>query len=116
MQVESEKSAEIVDVVERLAADLGPTAFQIVDHWKVDLCAIGIASPAEPRQLAYISTFRSEPSRFSLELETPGPTDEVTDYGVAGTWDSLSYEDLRERVGDHLTRCNDPVQSLNNYD
>jgi len=36
------------------------------------LCAVGIASPANPRVVAYLSTWRQPPDSYHLELELPG--------------------------------------------
>lgn len=100
------KETRIIELVERLWTDLGVESFRVVDHWPADLCAIGLASIGNPRQLAYISTYHAPSgARFQgyfLELETPGDTDEISDYKVAATHEGLGYRQLRELLVGHL--------------
>ena len=97
----SNKDPAIVAVLAKLSRDLGAQAFEVIDHWDADPTAIGIARTAEPRRLAYI-TADTTSGHFFLELESPGATQDPTDYVVAGRWDSVEYEELRAQVAKHL--------------
>ncbi|MGH3166547.1 MAG: hypothetical protein ACRDN0_11735, partial [Trebonia sp.] len=50
-----EKGPDLTELVERLRRDLPPGAFDIVDHWKEDLVATGLARPDYHRVLVYIA-------------------------------------------------------------
>ena len=58
-----EKDPPLLAVLAQLQRDLGAAAFVVADDWKADLCAIGIASPANPRVLAYLSTWQQPSNR-----------------------------------------------------
>jgi hypothetical protein len=98
------KEAPLLAFLSQLRQDLGDTAFVVADHWESDACAVGIANPQNRRVLAYVSTCSQPEDRYYLSLELPGESDEATDYRLAGTWESIGYSELRERVADHLIR------------
>src|SRR2546425_853755 len=102
MGINLEKDPALLAILARLERDLGATAFVVADDWEADLCAVGIASPANPRVVAYLSTWRQPPDRYHLELELPGESECRTDYRVAGRWDSIEYGELRDRIAQHL--------------
>ena len=102
MNSDLEKDPSLLAVLARLRHDLGEVAFVVSDHWEMDLCAVGIASPKDPRVLAYLSTWQQPPDRYYLELELPGESDDNTDYHVAGKWESIGYPELREQIARHL--------------
>ena len=96
-----DKDERIIDLLARLRADLGEDAFDVVDHWKPDLCAIGIAMPTDHSQLFYISTHGHGDDEFDYELEiAPQSPDDIFD--VAGRGDADSYSTLLGIVREHL--------------
>jgi hypothetical protein len=100
-----EKDPAILDVLEGLRARLGRSAFEVVDHWECDLCAIGIASPRHHGVLVYISTLGQPAGRFYAELELPPAPGDDFPYQVAGTFESLDFERLAAVVTEHLARA-----------
>ena len=38
----------IPTILDRLRSDVGPHAFDVLDYWNGDLCAVGIACPSGP--------------------------------------------------------------------
>jgi hypothetical protein len=102
MQTPGEKDLTIRQVLTRLEADLGPRVFVLADHWEQDLMAVGIACPLETGRLVYISTYRSPPGRYDVELELPPEPGSDSLYSNAGRFDSVEYETLREIITTHL--------------
>lgn len=83
----------------RLDQRLGRGTFQIVDHWESDLDAIGVAHPRNRELLAYIAACGCD--EFYVELELPHARSELP-YSVAGTFRSLTFDDLADIVAKHL--------------
>jgi hypothetical protein len=101
-----EKDPAILQVLERLAARLGPKTFDIVDHWDCDLTAVGVANPKDHRILAYISTFGMPEGRYIVELELPPEPGRKLPYHIAHTQSGLDFEQLVAKVRTHLARDN----------
>jgi len=99
-----DKDPIIVALLRRLRKYLGPSAFDIVDHWESDLCAIGIASPRDHGVLAYISCFGEPEGRYHVELELPPSPDGDLPFQVAGRYNDLDFEALADVVSNHLKR------------
>jgi hypothetical protein len=59
----------IASVVARLRERLGAGAFDAVEYWDADLCAVGIAAPRAPTRLVYISVCDKPAGRFDVALE-----------------------------------------------
>jgi len=102
MNLVSQKHESIVATISALTTRLGRDAFDIVDHWDGDLCAIGIASPDNHGVLAYISTYERQ-DRFFVSLELPPDPDEDYPYKNAGSTEAASIDELVEIVHNHLT-------------
>ena len=102
MRARQNKDRSILDVLTLLRRDLGGAAFVLVDHWEDDLAAVGIARADNERVLAYISTYGLAPGRYYLELETPGPSADTTDYHVVQRSESMDYEALCRAVAKHF--------------
>ena len=49
------KDKTILSLIDRLKALMGVDAFDVVDRWDADLCAIGIARPDNHQLLVYVS-------------------------------------------------------------
>ena|SRR5947208_15413455 len=98
-----EKDPAIVRVLERLREQLGE-AFDTVDHWESDLCAVGIASPRNHGVLVYISTFAEPPDRYHVELELPRVPGNPSPYEPAGILTELDFAQLVVIVREHLRR------------
>ena len=95
-----DKEQQIIALITRLRADLGHGAFDIVDHWAPDLCAIGIACSAEHSQLVYISTYNQPAGKYDYELET-APRSDGDIYDVAERGDA-DYDSLIRIIRRHL--------------
>ena len=95
------KDVSVDLVLERLRADLGGDSFTVVHHWDGDLCAVGVARPADPRYLVYISTWPPERGTFTYECERPS-ADPDAPYDSDGMVEDVSHEDVRETVRRHL--------------
>ncbi len=96
------KDISIRRMLARLARRLGCQRFDIVDHWEIDLCAIGIASPRNHGVLVYISTYRKHPTRYDVELELPPTPGNDFPYEVASRHSNLTFEELVRVVRAHL--------------
>jgi hypothetical protein len=59
------KDESITRLLEQLRRRLGVDAFDVVDHWKCDLRAIGVARPDNHSVLVCISTFGKPGSSIS---------------------------------------------------
>lgn len=97
-----DKAAAIVAALDWLRSRLGPEAFVVNDHWETDLCAVGIASPRDPRVLVYITCYGERPERIGYELELPPPPGAEFPYQVAGQGSAVTLEELAEVVAGHL--------------
>lgn len=101
MNLVNHKHERIVEAISALTLRLGDDAFDILDHWEGDLCAIGIASPDNHGVLVYISTFERL-DRFYVSLELPPDLPEDFPYKNAGSMEAGSIEELIEIVRGHL--------------
>jgi hypothetical protein len=105
----ADKDPAILAVVERLGSWLGSGAFIVVDHWKLDACAIGIASPRNHGVLVYIFCRGEPPDRYGYELELPPQRGDDCPYEIAGAGRGLSFEELAGVVAGHLKRAESEV-------
>jgi hypothetical protein len=96
------KDDSVTSVLERLRQDLGPAAFEVVDHWDYDLCAFGVARPDDHRYLVYISTWPPARGLFNYECERPSTTAEAV-YDSDGMIEGATYDELRAAVRTHVT-------------
>jgi len=85
-------------VIDRLCSDLGPEAFDVVDHGD-DPYAIGIARRSDHAFRVYICTYPDKAIDF--KSETPA-TDPTIPYSSDGMVESGSYEDLLAAARSHL--------------
>jgi len=100
-----DKDPTVLAVLDRLAARLGPTAFDVVDHWDCDLTAVGVARPDDHRVLAYISTFNMPAERYVVELELPRDEAGGVPYTVARSRSAVDFGELVEMVRAHLAHA-----------
>ena len=100
-----EKHPSILNALDQLQSRLGRHAFNIVDHWEPDLCAIGIASPRNPQVLVYVSCYGELPDRFNFELELPPLPGSDSVYLVAGRDSDVSFDELASVIAQHLQRA-----------
>lgn len=94
------KSSELRLLISRLSSDLGPGAFEIVDHCDGDLCAVGFAKPGNPFELAYVCTFGQPENHYYLDLESSSSCGTVS--SVVQSYDAIPYEKLQKAVANHL--------------
>jgi hypothetical protein len=96
------KDPAVHKLLGRIRRDLGDNAFDIVDHWKDDHLAIGLALPSDHRVLAYISTFTNVDDNhlYSYYLELP-PTSAHVEYSDAGGSEDCTYDELLAALCSH---------------
>ena len=97
-----DKHTSIQEIVEKLRNELGATAFDIVDHWEADLCAVGLARPDNHAVLVYISTCSLPEKGYFASLELPSVEEDFFSYQAAGEFDDLDFEALVSIVKRHL--------------
>lgn len=88
--------------IERLQKKFGIQAFDIVDHWDGDMCAVGIARPDNHGALVYISTYNQADDRFFVSLESPSLNAEKP-YKSVGDFDKVDFKTLENIVRRHLS-------------
>ena len=98
----SGKDTTIEKVLSRLREDLGTGAFDIVDHWATDLCAVGVARPSDKRFLVYISTDPPTRGENAYQCERP-PSDDDAPYDADSMIEVATYAELLDAVRAHLT-------------
>ncbi len=108
------KDPSIIRLLDALKASLGPHAFDIVDHWKSDLFAVGIACPNNHGVLAYMSTYGQPDGRYSVSLELPPQPGDDAPYTDAGKYEVQGIEALSEVIRRHFQRGNRPQGLPNN--
>jgi hypothetical protein len=91
-----------MNVVQRLANQLGDGAFVIADHWEADQCAIGLASPHDDGVLVYIQTYDLPEGMYDIELELPLEAGDEMPYKGVGEMSQVTYSELLEIVKKHL--------------
>jgi hypothetical protein len=99
-----DKDPALLQMLAQLRALLGEGAFDIVNHWESDWCAVGVASPRDHGVLVYLSTFNCEPGFYDVELELPPPGEDAI-YSVAGKYRNVGFDDVVSTVREHLTRA-----------
>ena len=101
-----QKDKSIIRLLEQLRARLGPTAFDVVDHSQVDLCATGVARPDNHGVLVYISTFGKREGEYFVSLELPPqPGDEQCanhPYTPAGEHRVEGFDELVQTIRKHF--------------
>ena len=99
----------IVAVIEDLRARLGRDAFDVVEQWDADVCAIGLSRAGERPRLVYISTCDLPDGRYDVSLDAPGNTNEwparrsgSVPRPAAGHHAAVDFDTLCELVSAHL--------------
>lgn len=104
----TEKLPELLDLLSRLAEDLGGGSISSVDYWPEDLAATGITRVGDQSRLVYISLADDSspealPAReryfYECEVECPG---EPVPYTVTARGENATYQALRGVVKEHL--------------
>jgi len=96
------KDKSIHVLLEQLRVRLGSQAFEVLDHWDADLCAIGIARPESPIPLVYISTWRQPPGKYVVSLELSPERGSSAPYQSGGEHDGVDFEVLVSTIMRHL--------------
>ena len=99
-RLKKDKSVHVL--LEQLRSRLGDRAFEVVDHWDGDLCAIGVVRPGQPSPLVYISTWRQAPGRCRVSLERPPRPGSDEPYDPGGELEGVDIEGLVSTVMRHL--------------
>lgn len=102
MNTRFQKDQSIIRLIDGLRALLGPRAFDVVDHWESDLCAVGIARPDNHGVLVYISTSGKPGERCSVSLELPPQPGSDIPYTAAGDQDAANLNELAEIIQRHF--------------
>ena len=102
MSTQLQKDQSVIRLLDGLRARLGTRAFDVVDHWEADFCAIGIARPDNHGVLIYISTTAEEGDRCSVSLELPPQPGSDIPYTAAGDHEAASIDELVEIVRRHF--------------
>ena len=97
-----QKDQSIARILDGLRVRLGPRAFDVVDHWEADSCAVGIARPDNHSVLVYISTNGEGDDRCSVSLELPPQPGSDIPYTAAGDHNAASLDELAEIVRRHF--------------
>ena len=93
------KDPSVFEVLAWLERELGPGAFQIVDHWEGLLFAIGVATADDPGHLVYFELSNEVPGRFFYECELPRPASEdEMPYEVIETAHDVDVREDRKSV------------------
>lgn len=102
MNTENIKDPEILKMLSKLRTELGEGAFDVVDHWEADLCAIGIVRPDNHSVLVYVSTYERGEGRYWVSLELP-PIAEGVPYASAGEREVRGIRELASVVRRHFS-------------
>lgn len=100
------KDESVSELLGRLRRQLGANAFDIVDHWDADLCAVGIARPDNHGVLVYISTFGNQKDSYFVSLELPPKPDDEHwanhPYTPAGEQRVQGFDALVQIIQEHF--------------
>jgi hypothetical protein len=101
-----QKDETIIRLLAKLRERLGVAGFDVVDHWELDLCAVGIARRGESKVLVYVSTHGQPESTYFVSLELPPESGNQEwanhPYTPAGECVARSFEELVEVIRKHL--------------
>jgi hypothetical protein len=99
------KSCELAELVDRLRSDLGGDYFSEVPYWDGDQTAVGLANPADPRFLVYLSLQPGDTAAY-LECELPaGQSTPDFPYEVASSGVYTDYGQILGIIRSHLARA-----------
>ena len=97
-----QKDPRIHDVLIRLRDRLGGKAFEVIDHWDADLCAVGIGRPSDNRFVAYVSTWGLPNGRYYLSLDAPSATDRDSETEEVERYEDVDFPTLVRHVARHM--------------
>jgi len=100
--VRLKKSKSVYQLLEQLRRRLGRDAFDVVDHWDADLCAVGVSRPGTASPLVYISTWRQPPGRYFVSLEHAPEAAPDGPYKQGGEVKGLDLDKLVATIARHL--------------
>ena len=83
--------------------DLGNDAFDVVDHWDADPCAVGVAPRNDHGFLVYISSLSTTQGVYAYQCECP-PTGEAVPYDADPMVETATYAELLDAVRSHVAR------------
>lgn len=98
------KDESIKCIIANLTEKLGENYFDIVDHWKDDLCAIGISSPSNNEVLVYIATSGNVKGYYDVHLELPPETNDAFPYKSVGEYSGVNIDKLIEIIHNHFKK------------
>jgi hypothetical protein len=81
---------------------LGANAFDVVDHWDADLCAVGIARPDNHGILVYVSTYRRADQNYFVSLELPPDPGDELGYKDMGERETKGFDELVDVIRKHF--------------
>lgn len=93
-----EKDKTIFNLINRLRSTIDFHQIEIIDHWKADLCAIGLK---RGNKLVYINTFNLVHTGYDFDLELLDPHT-VDYYNVIKEGRGVTEEILISEIRQHL--------------
>jgi hypothetical protein len=96
------KERKLISTILRLSEIFGDQAFDVVDHWESNFCAVGIAQKMNHSILVYIDNFEQDNDTYHVELERPPFPGTNLPFSSAGSFEKVSFEDLCTLISRHL--------------
>ena len=91
----------VTGVLGQLRQRFATTAFDIVEYWDEDCCAVGITRPDGRARIAYISACGKQSGRYDVALEDSNE-DGTEPCEVCGRYSDVDFDRLAGLVGEHL--------------
>jgi hypothetical protein len=106
MSKTSAKHAAVAELIDTLRKRLGTHSIAVVDHWPDDPLAVGIASPKDPRVMAYVSVTPGAQEPYFVSLELPPEGESIDHPYLAGDdRNECALEELVHMIGVHMGRA-----------
>ena len=102
MSANADKDESITRMLIELRAELGDKAFDVVDHWESDRCAIGIARPDDHGVLVYVSAQEDRKNEYWVSLELPPRVGDDFPYVPVGEREVHGIQELASVVRTHF--------------
>ncbi|WP_155888834.1 hypothetical protein [Inquilinus limosus] len=97
-----QKDAAILNALDYLRDHFGEASFVLADHWAADRRAVGVAHPAQPDRLVYITFSNHDCLTYSAILECRSASSIEPAFEHCGSFEGLSLEGLAATVSAHL--------------
>jgi hypothetical protein len=103
MEVEilGHKHPSLRHLISELLRRMPDGSFIVVDHWEADPFAIGLARPAQPGHLAYITSLTAAQGTYFMSRELPSDSDLIP-YREGEAQQYTDIDTLAAAILDHL--------------